>query len=67
MLALVNFLDVRGSPILVEEAGGASVVATLSTALMNPTGAGRLTSSSPDSLAPSHIELGLDCSVNGVT
>ena len=60
VLVLVSFWDVRGSAILVEEASGAPVVATLSTALMDPNGSGRLTLSSPDPLAPPHIELGFD-------
>ena len=60
VLVLVSFLDIRGNPVLVEEAAGAPVVSTLSTALMNPSGSGRLTLSSPDPLAPPHIELGFD-------
>jgi choline dehydrogenase len=60
LLALVSFLDIGGSPVLVEQAGGASIVATLSTALMDPKGAGRLTLSSPDPLVQPHIELGFD-------
>lgn len=60
VLVLVSFLDIRASPALVEEAGGAPVVATLGTALMDPNGAGRLTLSIPDPLAPPVIELGFD-------
>jgi choline dehydrogenase len=60
VLALVSFLDISGNPVLVEEAGGVPVVATVNTALMDPKGAGRLRLASADPLAAPLIELGLD-------
>ena len=60
LMALVSFLDISASPALIQEAGGAAVVATLTTALMDPSGSGRLKLASPDPLAAPVIELGFD-------
>jgi choline dehydrogenase len=60
VLALVSFLDISGSPGLVVEAGGASVVALVNVALMDPRGHGRLRLRSADPFATPVVELGFD-------
>jgi choline dehydrogenase len=60
LMALVSFLDISASPALTQETGGAPVVATVTTALMDPSGSGRLTLASLDPLAAPVIELGFD-------
>lgn len=60
ILVLVSFLDVSGSPALVREAGGASVVALVNAALMDPRGHGSLRLASADPHAAPIIELGFD-------
>lgn len=60
LIALVSFLDISANPALVQEADGAPVVALLNTALMDPTGYGRVRLASPDPLAAPVVELGFD-------
>jgi choline dehydrogenase len=59
-LVLVSFLDISASGAMVSEAGGARVVALVSTALMDPRGHGSLRLASADPQAPPVIDLGFD-------
>jgi choline dehydrogenase-like flavoprotein len=56
----VSFLDISGMAPLRAQAGGAPVVALITTALMDPQGHGRLRLASADPHASPHIELGFD-------
>ena len=60
LLVLVSFLDVSGMPALLGETQGATVVALVTAALMDPQGHGRLRLSSSDPRALPQIELGFD-------
>ncbi len=60
LMALVSFLDISGMAPLRAQAGGAAVVALVTTALMDPRGHGRLRLASADPRASPHIELGFD-------
>lgn len=60
LMALVSFLDISAMAPLRALAGGAAVVALVTTALMDPRGHGRLRLASADPRASPHIELGFD-------
>lgn len=60
LMAMVSFLDISASPALVQEAGGAPVVAIVNTALMSPNGTGRLRLADADALTAPIVELGFD-------